>query len=109
MKTVYGKDIDPDVAIKSNLRGNVHKIFDQAGVITKEAYDFRGNTVTERRQFSVQYRHNLDWTEEVSNDATALEPDPFYTRTVYDARNQMVRMQDAMGYSTDYNMIPSEN
>ena len=49
-RTVYGETrADAEV---HNLRGQVVQSFDQAGVVTTEAYDFKGNLLATRRQLA---------------------------------------------------------
>ena len=80
-RTVYGEtQANPE---SRNLRGKVVQFFDQAGVVTTDEYDFKGNPLHSRRQLAREYKSTLDWSAVVP-----LE-DPIYTsRTTYDALNR---------------------
>ena len=59
-RTVYGENRpDPEA---SNLRGKVVQVFDQAGVIASDDYDFKGNLLSSRRQLAREYKATLDWS-----------------------------------------------
>ncbi|MGH7597722.1 MAG: SpvB/TcaC N-terminal domain-containing protein [bacterium] len=84
-KTDYGEDQTNDKA--RNLRGRVFKIFDGAGVVTSETYDFKGNLLAGTRQLAKQYRTAIDW-----KTSPALETETFSTATEYDALNRPVSL-----------------
>src|SRR5262249_31414003 len=83
---------NPELA---NLRGRVVEILDQAGVITRDEYDFKGNLLSGRRQLAdlvgpqgaqvAAYRGTLDWS-----GAVHLEVDVYTSATAYDALNRPV-------------------
>ncbi len=82
-RTIYGESQpDPEA---NNLRGKAFQIFDQAGVVTNEQYDFKGNLLSTRRQFAVEYKTIIDWTT-----VPELEPDVLISSTSYDALNRPV-------------------
>jgi RHS repeat-associated protein len=84
-RTVYGES-RPN-AEADNLRGKVVQLFDQAGVVTSDAYDFKGNLLRGRRQLAHAYSAILDWSAAVPLDA------PVYTsRTRYDALNRPIQL-----------------
>ena len=80
-RTDYGEN-EPD-AIARNLRTRAARVFDCAGIVTSESYDFKGNLLHGRRQMAEQYRVHPDWAL-----APALAPDSYETRTTYDALNR---------------------
>ncbi len=41
---------------RNNLRGKVVQLFDQAGVVTSDEYDFKGNLLSSRRQLAQEYK-----------------------------------------------------
>ena len=59
-----------------NLRGKVVQLFDQAGLVTTEAYDFKGNLLQSQRQLAREYKATLDWLT-----AVPLEPEVYTSRT----------------------------
>ena len=73
-RTVYGESVpDPEA---NNLRGKVVQIFDQAGVVTSDEYDFKGNLLASRRQLAREYKTTLDWSADPE-----LEPEIFTSST----------------------------
>jgi RHS repeat-associated protein len=79
-RTVYG-ETRPNPEAK-NLRGKVVQLFDQAGVITSDDYDFKGNPLSSQRQLAQDYKTSLNWP------TVALEIDVYTSRTRYDALNR---------------------
>jgi YD repeat-containing protein len=79
-RTVYG-ETRPNPEAK-NLRDKVVQLFDQAGVITSDDYDFKGNPLSSQRQLAQDYKTSLNWP------TVALEIDVYTSRTRYDALNR---------------------
>src|SRR4029077_383075 len=80
-RTIYGESqSNPE---PKNLRGKVVQLFDQAGLVTSEAYDFKGNLLQSERQLAREYKAPLDWFTVV-----LLEPEVYTSRTRYDALNR---------------------
>jgi RHS repeat-associated protein len=80
-RTVHGETrANPEA---TNLRRKVVQHFDQAGVITGDRYDFKGNLLQSRRQLASEYKATLDWAL-----ALDLDPETFTTATSYDALNR---------------------
>src|SRR5262249_34794706 len=80
-RTVYG-ETRPD-AETNNLCGKVVQVFDQAGVVTSDDYDFKGNLLASQRRRDREYKATLDWS-----GAVPLEGESYTTRTRYDALNR---------------------
>jgi RHS repeat-associated protein len=70
-----------------NLRGKVVQVFDQAGVVTSDKYDFKGNLLSSQRQLAQRYDATLDWST-----ALPLETDIYTSRTHYDALNRPIQL-----------------
>lgn len=71
----------------SNLRGKLYQIFDGAGVLTHDTYDFKGNLLRDNRRLATQYRQTLDFSGSVAFETSA------YTRsTAFDALSRPVRL-----------------
>ena len=66
-----------------NLRGKVVQLFDQAGVVTSDDYDFKGNLLRSSRQLAQEYKNTLDWSFN-----PGLSPEIFTGSTAYDALNR---------------------
>jgi hypothetical protein len=49
----------------SYLRGKRIQVFDQAGIVTNEEYDFKGNLLRSHRLFALEYKATLDWSAAV--------------------------------------------
>jgi RHS repeat-associated protein len=82
-RTVYGESRPNPEA--NNLRGQVVQHCDQAGVVTSEAYDFKGNLLAGQRQLAREYKSTLNWST-----APALDPQVFTSYMTYDALNRPV-------------------
>jgi RHS repeat-associated protein len=82
-RTVYGESqVHPEA---KNLRGKVVRLFDQAGLVMTDDYDFKGNPLSSRRQFARDYKTTLDWSAN-----PALEQETFASASTYDALNRPV-------------------
>jgi RHS repeat-associated protein len=79
--SVYGEtQPDPET---NNLRGKVVQLFDQAGIVTSVAYDFKGNLLESRRDLLPNYKLVVDWLQN-----PAATEGSFTSRTTYDALNR---------------------
>jgi RHS repeat-associated protein len=83
--TIYGEGhIDPESV---NLRGEIYRQHDGAGMVTNEAFDFKGNLLQSSRQLAVEYKTMVDWSQ-----SPALEQESFTTTTSYDALDRPVSL-----------------
>lgn len=80
-RNVFG-DTLPNPELK-NLRGKMVQIYDQAGILTSNEFDFKGNSLSSQRQFAQEYKTTLDWSTDVSLETTA-----HISRVSYDALNR---------------------
>ena len=81
--TVYGESqANPEV---KNQRGKAVRLFDQAGVVTSEEYDFKGNLLASRRQLAREYKATLDWSLDVT-----LEGEVYTSSARFDALNRPI-------------------
>ena len=95
-RTLYGEtQTDAEAA---NLRGKVFQSFDGAGVVTSEAYDFKGNLIKSNRRLAGEYKATLDWSATV-----ALEPEVFTTLATLDALNRPV---ERWSHQTTASFVP---
>ncbi len=84
-RTIYGEtQPDPEA---HNLRGQVFQVFDQAGILTNDEFDYKGNLRRSQRKLAREYQKTLDWAEDVP-----LEAEIFTSQTRYDALNRPVEM-----------------
>jgi len=87
-RTVYGEaQSDPEA---KNLRGKAYQAFDQAGVVTSEEYDFKGNLLRSHRQLAKDYKNTFSWPLIVPPDM--LENEVFISSTMYDALNRPIQI-----------------
>ena len=98
----------------NNARTRVVQIYDQAGVITYEQYDFKGNLIWQRRQIAKEYRATIDWNSPVDlegsfvnstsydalNRPVELAAPDYRTRQFYDASGQLSRIEGIVGNKT---------
>ena len=84
-RTAYG-ETQPDPE-DNNLRGKVVELFDQAGVVTTDSHDFKGNLLSSQRQLAQEYKTTLDWS-----GAVPLEAETYTSRTRYDALNRPIQL-----------------
>jgi RHS repeat-associated protein len=82
-RIVYGES-RPDPEAK-NQHGKVVQLFDQAGVITSEDYDFKGNLLKSSRQLAREYKATIDWATEAP-----LDPEVYTSSSRFDALNRPV-------------------
>ncbi|WP_437589011.1 SpvB/TcaC N-terminal domain-containing protein [Sorangium sp. So ce1000] len=92
---VYGEAHPQATAL--NLRGRAYQVYDGAGVVTSQAYDFKGNLLQASRRLRSDVHADADWSvlsalTDVAAIATAAEPlletESFGTQTAYDALNR---------------------
>jgi RHS repeat-associated protein len=87
-RSIYG-DSQPSLEDQltpeeKNLRGKVVKVFDGAGIVTSDDYDFKGNLKTSKRKLAVEYKKTLDWSNPEKVDCEK----EYVTSTTYDALNR---------------------
>jgi RHS repeat-associated protein len=58
-RTIYGEQ-HPE-AVARNLRGRAFLQLDQAGVVTSDRHDFKGNLLRSSRQVVREYKNAVDW------------------------------------------------
>ncbi|WP_437764849.1 RHS repeat-associated core domain-containing protein [Sorangium sp. So ce281] len=92
---VYGEAHPQATAL--NLRRQAHQVYDGAGVVTSQAYDFKGNLLQASRRLRSDVHGDADWSvlsalTDVAAIAAAAEPlleaESFGTQTAYDALNR---------------------
>jgi len=97
-RTVYGES-EPTPETK-NLRGKLFQIFDAAGVVTNEEYDFKGNLRVGKRDLLADYKTAVDWQQ---NPARGYGT--YINITTYDALNRplTVTTPDGSVYCATFN------
>lgn len=124
-RLVYGEQ-HPDAVLR-NLRGKLYLHLDQAGSVTTEAHDFKGNPLRASRRFTngSRYRQAVDWSPVDADhvalpaDATAqldpaameaalaprLEADAYTGHTSYDALNRPILLTSPHTPAMEANII----
>ena len=95
-RTVYGES----QGATNNLRTRVFQLFDAAGVVTSEVYDFKGNLLSSKRDLLPDYKGEVDWNQNPApNDGT------FITTRTFDALDRLmtVTAPDESVYRPSYN------
>lgn len=88
-RVIYGENQADDK--QKNLRGKVALIYDTAGKVISERYDFKGNLLGTTRIFAKDYKNIPKWN--IANPDSLLESAAytFTTSTQYDALNRPVK------------------
>jgi RHS repeat-associated protein len=97
-KTEYGEG-KPDPTA-TNHRGRAWKSYDGAGIVTSDAYDYKGNLRQTTRRYLTSYKMTVDWPQ-----APAVAAEHFTTDTAYDALNRpmFVTSPDRSVYRPNFN------
>jgi RHS repeat-associated protein len=80
-KSVYGTDKT------RNLNGKLATQYDESGLITHDAYDFKGNLLSATRQFTQDYVNDHDWSNPA---AVALQIQTYTSQSAYDALSRVL-------------------
>lgn len=83
--SVYGEDRAD--ALSRNLRGRLVELRDQAGILTTDRFDFKGNALESSRRLVTGYRDTVDWSTDAPCEAWS-----YTSRTRYDALDRPVQM-----------------
>ncbi|MFZ4427164.1 MAG: SpvB/TcaC N-terminal domain-containing protein [Saprospiraceae bacterium] len=86
--TIYGESV-PN-AKQRNLRGQAAVLYDTAGKVTTDRYDFKGNVLATTRSFAANYKETPDWAIANPDSLLAGSDYVFTTRTEYDALNRVI-------------------
>ena len=98
-RVLYGEDLTtPDA---KNHRGRVYRVYDTAGELTNNEFDFKGNLLKQTRKLATEYETTQDWVAlenasppSIANIATEaaneLESESFVVESTYDALNRVV-------------------
>jgi RHS repeat-associated protein len=114
-RLVYGEQ-HPDPA--RNLRGRIYLHLDQAGALTDDGHDFKGNQLGDTRRLARSYDREVSWTtidQQVPTIATTaldlaaieaalaplLESERFSSRAAFDALDRVVQLVPQHGDRPD--------
>jgi RHS repeat-associated protein len=93
-KVVYGEDYADgrEAAAELNLLTRAWKQFDSAGVVTSEAFDFKGNLLNGNRRLVKDYKAIPDWDTLPEDRPDDWEDELFQSSTRYDALNRPIQL-----------------
>ncbi len=103
-RVVYGESLPNPEA--TNHRGRVYRVYDGAGVMTHEAYDFEGNLLRQTRRLARVFEETVDWsalaelqdvTDLENAAAEFLEEEAFGTSGSFDALGRPVSQRSPDG------------
>ncbi|RYG54339.1 MAG: insecticidal toxin complex protein, partial [Chitinophagaceae bacterium] len=111
---VYGDLFPDDIARLKNIKGRVYQLYDQGGVATITAIDFKGNPTAVERRLTKSYKQTIDWSPlKGINDintieslaSVQLETEVFSSSTRLDALNRpmLVTLPDNSIVQPGYN------
>ena len=98
-RTLYGEELGSTASKAANLRWQMHRVYDSAGVVTHLSHDFKGNLLETERRLATSYTATPDWSALASLTdisaiesaaASSLETAVFTTSSTYDALNRIV-------------------
>ena len=61
-QTIYGEDKPSSEA--TNHRGKVWQVRDDAGIVTSDEYDFKGNLISGKRDLRTEYKTPVNWAQQ---------------------------------------------
>ncbi len=94
-RMVYGEGQTDDRTL--NLRGNIFRRYDTAGLIDYDSYDLKGNLTVSHRTFATDFKSVPNWPASEVDAALLLERESFATTQSYDALDRAVEATTADG------------
>jgi hypothetical protein len=94
-KTVYGESLGATL----NMRGQVVEQYDQSGKVSIAGYDFKGNPLSNKREFAEDYTNTLDWN---ATTLPTLSAEAFTESTTYDGMDRPITVNKADGSTCTY-------
>ncbi len=83
-QTIYGEGKPSPEA--TNHRGKAWQVRDDAGIVTSEAYDFKGNLKSSKRDLRTEYKTPVNWAQQPA----PATPETFTSSSSFDALNRVV-------------------
>jgi RHS repeat-associated protein len=74
--------LTPAATLAANLRTKLYRTFDQAGLVTNERYDYKGNLIRSVRRLAETHAGRIDWA---ANPTPTLLQESFAVESAYDA------------------------
>ncbi|UII33139.1 insecticidal toxin complex protein [Fulvivirga ulvae] len=104
-RMIYGEG-QPDDKLK-NLRGKTAVLYDSAGKVISEAYDFKGNLLSSTRIFAKVYKTIPNWDVPNPDDLLEGSDYTFESSTEFDAVNRPVKHTTPDGSETIHYFNPA--
>jgi RHS repeat-associated protein len=95
-RLVYGEQ-HPEAEAR-NLRGQVYLHLDQAGRVTSEAYDFKGNLLRSSHQLATEYKQTISWST-VDAAVPSIATTPFVPAVLEAALVPLVEAESFTGHT----------
>ena len=104
-RTVYGESLGGN-AVTDNHRGQVYGLYDTAGELIFDAYDFKGNLLQQTRRFASDYTTVVDWIDLAPETVPAtiattadplLDSETFVSAWTFDGRDERVPGSERLG------------
>ncbi len=92
-RIVYGESIAD--AKNSNLRGQVYRHYDSAGLVQTGSYSITGQSLSSQRQLRQGYQEEANWSE--INNPDLLQETVYTTSARYDALGRVIAETDVDG------------
>ncbi|HWN68169.1 MAG TPA: hypothetical protein VNM90_11060, partial [Haliangium sp.] len=96
-RIVYGEGQPDDK--QHNLRAQIHRHYDAAGLMTQLDYDFKGNLTRSARTLTLVYATAPDWTDPTLVPLQAID---HVSMSEFDAMSRPVRVDTPDGSATRY-------
>jgi RHS repeat-associated protein len=95
-KIIYGDraGLNPEERMAAeglNAIGKPRTVYDTAGKVESEQYDYKGNLLRGYRRFASDYKNTVNWNSD--NPDSLLEDEQFTSETRYDALNRAIWSQ----------------
>lgn len=84
----YGEGENRVYAVRKNLRGQLVRHYDQAGVVENHRFDIKGQLLSSTRTLRSDYKNEADWGDPALVD---MESESFTTEMEYDASGRVVK------------------
>ena len=94
----YGESVTD--AHQWNLRGQVYRHYDQAGMSQADSYSLQGQALSTRRQLRIDYTSEANWPAAEADRDALLATETFTTSAIYDALGRVRQATDAVGNTT---------
>ncbi|KAL1842622.1 hypothetical protein VTJ49DRAFT_4670 [Mycothermus thermophilus] len=100
VRAEYGESAAADEAARGNLRGQLWRVYDQAGLHVNSRFDLRGHGIETQFFLADEYKSVLDWSVRPDKKPPRISPRPFMQTTRLNNFGEPVVSIDAKGNTT---------